>query len=169
MDCAGEAQRGCRGEEEERGGGGGSIRASGVPDHHQHPPQLFPQLPASDAHWPLSAMTPQRENWSRHRSAKNTQGHARQRPSSSRQSVLSCQVCLGFTSQQLLVRTHGAHTDLLVDDVHSPHAATKWQDGWSFNERSASLGFVFSFLLTCLEVESQQLHLKSSSLKRRRF
>lgn len=38
---------------------------------NQQPPQLFPQLPPIDAHWPLSAATPQRENWSRHRSAKH--------------------------------------------------------------------------------------------------
>lgn len=29
---------------------------------NQQPPQLFPQLPPSDEHWPLSAATPQREN-----------------------------------------------------------------------------------------------------------
>lgn len=40
---------------------------------NQQPPQLFPQLPPSDAHCPLSAATPQRENWSRHRSAKHRQ------------------------------------------------------------------------------------------------
>lgn len=40
---------------------------------HQQPPQLFPQLPPSDEHWPLSAATPQRENWSRHRSAEHTE------------------------------------------------------------------------------------------------
>lgn len=35
----------------------------------QQPPQLFPQLLPSDPHWPLTAATPQRENWSRHMSA----------------------------------------------------------------------------------------------------
>lgn len=38
----------------------------------QQPPQLFPQLPPSDEQPPLSAATPQRENWSRHRSAEHT-------------------------------------------------------------------------------------------------
>lgn len=40
---------------------------------NQQPPQLFPQLGPSDAHWPLCAATPQRENWSRHRSAKHAE------------------------------------------------------------------------------------------------
>ncbi len=47
--------------------------ASLISGLNQQPPQLFPQLPPNDEHWPLSAATPQRENWSRHRSAKHTQ------------------------------------------------------------------------------------------------
>lgn len=49
------------GEGERTLAGSGSIRAGCVSDHQQ-PPQLFPQLPPTDAHWPLSAITPQREN-----------------------------------------------------------------------------------------------------------
>lgn len=64
-------------------GGGGQVEgkaavsgqvASLISVLHQQPPQLFPQLPPSDEHWPLSAATPQRENWSRHRSAEHTEG-----------------------------------------------------------------------------------------------
>ena len=66
---------------EERGRGCGSIWAGvysfppGLPWQPQHPPQLFPQLLPSEPHWPLTAATPQRENWSRHISAGNTHTH----------------------------------------------------------------------------------------------
>lgn len=102
----------------------GSIWAGHVPDVrlNQQPPQLFPQLAPSDVQPPLSAATPQRENWSRHRSAINThRGVQMTRFLTAAHKQLSCEL----TSEQLLVRAHGPHTHLLVDDVHPSQASWK--------------------------------------------
>lgn len=112
-----------------RGGGGkkksGSFWAGSVPDH-QHPPQLFPQLPPSDAQFPLSAATPQRENWSRHRSAKNTHTPNNQlKRASVHEHRERERECAEPTSEQLLVRAHGPHANLFVDDIHA--SQTEWK------------------------------------------
>lgn len=102
----------------------GSIWAGHVPDVrlNQQPPQLFPQLAPSDVQPPLRAATPQRENWSRHRSAINThRGVQMTRFHTATHKQMSCEL----TSEQLLVRAHGPHTHLLVDDVHPSQASWK--------------------------------------------
>lgn len=115
----------------------------------QQPPQLFPQLLPSDPHWPLTAATPQRENWSRHMSAtrrKREKGYkfAPVLSVSTSECVrLRVGVCVflyqgqwvvhhkqeneaqvqaDLTSQQLFMRTHGPDTHLLVDHIHPSQA-----------------------------------------------
>lgn len=102
----------------------GSIWAGHVPDVrlNQQPPQLFPQLAPSDEQPPLRAATPQRENWSRHRSAINThRGVQMTRFHTATHKQLSCEL----TSEQLLVCAHSPHTHLLVDDIHPSQASWK--------------------------------------------
>lgn len=99
---------------------------------HQQPPQLFPQLPPIDAHCPLSAATPQRENWSRHRSAEHRQsgvtGHTNTHIQTHTNTPHS-----QLTSEQFFMCTHGPHADFLVNDVYPS------QTEWTHKHKSAGV------------------------------
>lgn len=88
--------------------------------HQQPPPQLFPQLAPTDAQWPLNAATPQRENWSRHKSATDRRVPGQNTEAGSKKNNIKSS---GLTSKQLFMCTHGPHTHFLVDDVHTPQTA----------------------------------------------